>query len=340
VLAARPEGVTSALLPAFQSLQAAVEAGDDELAERILDGLRGRLASTGDHELADSFERILAGRALGRALVFELSSYEDEEGRGYRLVLRMSHVLGERLTLAFPPAILERLETAIAPDGTQSRRYDSRSVERFGEVVLAPGRAREVELGRYELPLGRALAVREQWSLRLHAAGEATWRGERYPVPNAPSPCCERERLAPFLPLAEVEPAELASYAAGEEVWMAPLIERTVRVAEERRLEALALLEPLVERWSSEDPERLEHVAPALRWLARVSDPGADWIAVLRSELATSAGSASSPERPRLDLPADRPAAPGGGGSADGPAERRPGGGADGFLAGRGEGLR
>ena len=68
------------------------------------------------------------------------------------------------------------------------------------------------------------------------------------------------------------EPAELARYASGATPWLPALLERAVRVAPERRGEALDLLAPLVE---TSTPAQIERLAPALRWLSGASDPEA-----------------------------------------------------------------
>ena len=120
---------------------------------------------------------------------------------------------------------------------------------------------------------------------------------------------CEFEAVAPFFPIAPVEPAELARYAGRDGLVLAPLLERAVRIAPERRAEALELLRPLV---ADMDDERLTLVAPALRWLSRrgrgTNDPRA-W-RLWMAELDTSGGLAgelgTGPEP--LDLPADPPA--------------------------------
>jgi len=74
-----------------------------------------------------------------------------------------------------------------------------------------------------------------------------------------------------------------------------------VRIAPERREEALDLLTPAVLRLGRERPERLEACAPALRWLARTGRQGnapSAWTAWFEARQASAEDAGRS-----LDLP-------------------------------------
>jgi hypothetical protein len=290
------------LAPAFRALEAAVVGGEDARARRVLAGILAR-GPTGDVlELARAFERVLDGRDLVRSLDLRLALEPDAEREGrMRVLLFASHGGTESLRLRLPPGSLEHLVVAVDARGIETRDLGSRIVDAVEELVLAPGRTRRVELARYSVPLGRALAARDQWRLRLRS-GEVEVAGAAYPAADPSVAPCERTLVAAFLPSEPIEPAELARYLrATEELWTPALVERAVRIAPERREEALDLLAPVVRELAASDPERVAAATPALRWLARTGAPGRSarewsrWLA-LRAEPAV--------ERPDLDLPA------------------------------------
>ena len=282
--------VHPAFLPAFDALQAAVDDGEDELARRILAGILARRPPAGLIEFARGYERILDGRAVLEDLELRLvSEAVGGSDRDFRLVLEASHGRASELVLHLPPTNLRHIVVGIDPHGGESRHLSTEVISALAELTLPPGEVLRHPILDYELTAGGALAVRERWSLEPRA-GEVEVDGRWLPAQNPRVAPAERTVLASFLPRAPVEPAELVRYAARPEaVHMPPLIERTVRIDPERREEALDLLAPLVADLAEADPERLETIAPALRWLSRSVYPGthpqawADWFAARRT---------------------------------------------------------
>ena len=319
------------LLPALEALRAAVVDGEDETAEAILAGLRARAPADPEVErLLAGFERVLEGRRLVRsldlALRLEPATPSAPRGDGaepraggpagapavprFRLVLDASHGRPEPLTLRLPPATLERLVVALDPRGLQTKSFETRNVPELSELTLAPGAVRSLTLLDYELSTGAALAAREEWRLRLHSGSVAAGEAE-LPASRIASATCEHVVLAPFLPAAPVEPEVLAAYVQRDEVWLPALLERTVRIAPGRRVEALELLLPVVEGLARERPERIDELAPALSWLLRVTEGGDGVLEALRSRAWGDGGEggpldATPDRRGGLELP-DRP---------------------------------
>ena len=315
-----PTRVRPSLEPAFNALRGAMEDGDDEYALGILDGLRVR--ARGDEELLkvlDSSERILKGRRLVRALNLNLrvepagiGKVGEVPARRFRLLLDVAHGRTDTLVLSLPPGTLERLTVSIDALGSQSKSYQTEALDLFEGLAIEPGRTETVELLTYNVPYGGQVAVRDQWDLQL-LSGEVRRGDEAYPAMRVGVQRCERVSIAPYFPQEPLEPSVLLEYIAGEEIHGPPLIERTVRIDDARREEALELLAPLVEDLERDDPERLAEIAPALRWLARVVEPGTEWGDVLskparrpatRSPLDIGQRPTSSqPPTEKLDLP-------------------------------------
>jgi hypothetical protein len=309
--------------PSLEALRAAIQDGEEELAAQILEGIRARAPRDPEVlRLVAGFERILEGRELVDRLRLGLRLEELEGGAeagDFRVLLDAEHDLGEPLMLSLPPARLERLVVSVDAQGLQAKAYESRSVDAFDALELDPGVARHVELCRYQLELGAALAVREQWALRPRS-GSITLEGRDLPAMRVHVEVCEQTRLAPYLPAAPVAPEVLIEYTQRPEISMPALMERSVRVDPARRLETLRLLLPVVRRLAREDPGRLEAIAPALRWLARLSETPRSWAALLERRIAEAAGEPSAGSE--LELPA-RPRTPAGRPNLDLPREIR-----------------
>ena len=156
----------------------------------------------------------------------------------------------------------------------------------------------------YELPLGRALAVRERWRL-VTRSGEVQSDGQRFPAAAVNVAGCARERASPLL---AARPDAAAEFVAELEDAGHPstraLLEAALAIPPDEREAALAALAPLIAELARRDPERVLAAEPALRWLTENRDLGADPAAWARY-LANRSGSESN-DHPRLDLP-DRP---------------------------------
>jgi len=321
------------LLPALDALRAAVADDEDDTARAILNGLRARAPRERSVQgLLDAFERVLQGRALVRSLELDLASERvtPPEGQAapdqdapappprFRLVLEAHHAQPEPLTFRLPPAVLEHLVVAIDPRGVQTKSLEERPLAAFDELTIEPHTTLRLPLFEYDLPLGGALALRDQWAVRMHA-GSVIAGSEELPAARISSALCEQTVLAPFLPHQPLEPSVLAEYVQREHVYLPPLLERTVRIPSERRDEALSLLAPIVERFQRERPTRLQEILPALSWLLHSTDGGDDVVSTLLAR-GWEAGRGKAASAGDLVLPDGRRAAPPDAGSAAAPS--------------------
>jgi len=274
--------------PQLEALTAAIEEGDDGVARRIAASLRARLAVEAvrgvegtDHaqELLEGFERVLKGRLLVDALELELVDRLLPSGDAVRIVLRARS--RRRVALRPSGAQLRVHRMSLSPEGKESRAVRTIAVADLGELPLDDGWV-EVPLDTFATTIpSNALGARTRWTLEL-LAGDVLEEDVPYPAQDVRVAGAERVDLAPFLPNLPVEPQELVAYAQRDELAMPPLLERTVRIAPERREEALDLLTAEVEGMTAEQIARL---VPTLRWLSRTGLPGRDplaWRAWLR----------------------------------------------------------
>jgi hypothetical protein len=303
-VAVEGERLAEATLTALRAIEATVRSGDDPAARAMIVRLRQRTTEERVLDLLDGFERVLEGRRRIAQLDLALDSVPEPEEPGlFRLRLLVTTRADEPATLRLPPGSLRRLLIGIDPEGLESRLLDSYTAEGLEEVLVEPGETTVVDLNVYSIPQGRALCVRERWELELRS-GEFEQAGVSYPAAPPPVAPCERVQRAAFLPTDAVDPAELLAYLEREEdPYLPALLERAVRIATGRRDEALELLAPAVARLAEERPERVVAAAPALRWLTRSRDPGADpaewadWLAEWQEHRAPRA------PRPELEVP-------------------------------------
>lgn len=292
---------------AFQALRSALAQGEDEVAAGILARLRRGALSARERELVEGAERVLAGRALVRTLELELVSEPvPGESASFRLVLRARSQASAGVRLRLPPCDLKRRRTTMDARGVEGLDYESRASSALAKLELEPGVERRVEILSYELPLGRALAVRERWRLETRS-GEIESAGAVYPAAAVRVAGCERERLSPLLDPAPATSTDLAERLAAETPPRArELLELALRTPRADVEACLAELAPLVERLAAEAPERVQASEPALRWLTQNRDLGPDagaWARYLTARVA--AGDASDAAPPGgLDLPA------------------------------------
>lgn len=282
-----PAQVSPANAAIFVALQGALEDGEDQLARSIVASLRARPLTPREDELARSAERVLDGRALVRSLDLELVSEPADlaGGTAYRLVLCARSSARVPVVLSLPPADLKRSRSAIDADGLEGLEFESRTTRALENLELAPSEERRIELLAYELPLGRALGLRERWRCQTRS-GEIRSGGEVFPAARVEVRGCERERLSPLVAGAPAAPAELLSLLEGPEPASSrALLDTALRIDPALRPETLRLLAPVVERLAFESPERVEASEPALRWLTGNRDLGRDprgWAAYLR----------------------------------------------------------
>ncbi len=285
----------SELAAVFARLVAAIEAHANDEAQRIVARLRLFDLDSDARRKLVGCERVLRGRAALEETHLRLVS-ELADGH---VTLTAEVSTPSTACVLRPSAPAVRLHwTTIYPTGEEERLTTTLAAPDLVELRLDPGDTRVVRLGRYPLPIGRALASRMRFDLEL-GAGEVEIEGQRYPAMHYRVEACEVVRLAPFLPSAAIDPAELVSYVRGNSFRIEALLERAVRIAPARRREALDALTPVA---LGLDRVRLTAIAPALRWLSGNARFGADaetwrsWFEARAAELASGA-------RPLLDLP-------------------------------------
>jgi len=259
-------------VPAFQSLEAALAAKDDELALRILTRIMARDPQGTALERARAFERVLEGRAWVACIELRLLALRvgDSDEWVVRLVAKNSN--DTALTLQGGPPTLRTYLLGVSPNGLEQRFSRSTPVDSLAHWKLPPGIETSVEVGRLDIPPGQALAVRALFFLEF-LPGKILREGELRPAASLPVARTEAVRLASFLPTEPVEPEELARYVREEMIRTPPLLERAVRIPLAQRARALDLLTPAALQLPSGE---LEKIAVALRWLSGESQIGAD----------------------------------------------------------------
>lgn len=289
----------------FALLKAALNAGDDEQAARLIAALDASELTREERAQLEGARKVLRGRALVADLELALASEElvDVPGR-FELVLRARNRNTAAVTLHLAPADLKRQRATIDARGAEGLELDSKLCTVLADLELAPGVESRVVLLSYELPLGRALALRERWRL-VTRSGEVRAEGQRYPAAAVTVAGCARERVAPLL---VADPAAGSAFAATLRGTARPsaraLLEAALAIPSAEREDVLTDLAPLVAELARTDPERIVAAEPALRWLTENRDLGAD-AGAWAHYLAHRSGSEAS-DRPRLDLP-DRP---------------------------------
>jgi hypothetical protein len=269
--------------PAFEALADAVRAREDRVARSILDALLARLALERPRAegvelagieraqaIASGYDRILTGRALLEGIALELVTVVVPATSSVRVVLRASSTHATEAALRPGPGTLRVHQTSLAPNGAEMHSVWTTHVAGVERVHVPAQGTTDVPLGSFPLAVpADSIAVRVEWDLLLRS-GEVLVGEEAYPASDIQVREAALERLAPVLPDAPVDPAELARYASGATPWVPALLERAVRVPRERREEALEALAPLV---ASGTEAQLERLAPALRWLSGERDP-------------------------------------------------------------------
>lgn len=272
------EGIAARYEPSFLAVQGALDDRDVASAEAVLKRLRSQLereASSGGGdvagearaamELADGFERIVEGRKRLAALDMGLELAPDPDGGpNHELFLVVTSAWDGPLQLEPGPANLVLARSQVDQAGRQATMSRTLTLDAL-RPEIAPGEAERISLGSFPSRVsGDALAERLVFRLEVRA-GEIIEGKERYPAQRYAVPPLEYVGLAPFLPTAALDPAELANYLQRPEPASAPIMERAIRILPARRGEALGLIRPLVERATELEFQRM---APALQWLA------------------------------------------------------------------------
>lgn len=295
VFAAPTELDDAQLRGVFQDLVNALDAHADEEARRIVARLDTLALDEVSRRRLEGCKRILFGRQVVGDTQLELEA-ELADGQVKVSVAVTAPDVDCVLRPGAPALRLQR--TTMFPSGEEDRFVTTRLAPELERLELRRGSESTLELGTFELAIGRGLASRLRFDLDL-GGGVVEVDGQDYPAMHYSIQPCEVVRLASFLPSAAVEPSELARYVSVSRIRRAALVERAVRIAPSRRNEALDLLAPIVVEL---DRVRIEEIVPALRWLGGNVRFGADpqaW----RTWFETRAELLAVPLRPELDLP-------------------------------------
>lgn len=286
--------------PAFAALREAMDAHQDEEARRIVERILARRPDARTRAHAETFVRILDGRALARDLELTLvpSSIPADLGK-VRLELVARHPRPETLVYRGGPATLRVLLTGIDVQGSEQRVSRALALPALARLEVPAAGTTVVDLGEYEVSGTGNLALQADWEIVLRA-GTLTLGREDYPANELPVRPAATVRLADWLPGAPIPARALADYVASGGRALPAILERAVRVDLQAREQALdALSGPALELPAPE----LTRLVPALRWLSGRREMGFDpeaW----RAWFASRARDRSKPgERPALELP-------------------------------------
>ncbi|MCK6446275.1 MAG: hypothetical protein L6Q99_07780 [Planctomycetes bacterium] len=299
----------AAFEPAFDALSAALADGDEAAARAILARVRALRPVGPALEVADAFERILDGRAAARALELRLlvrggapanvtpgAPRADGPRKPRRLALAAVSSHPTAVKLYASAARLESSLFGVDVRGFEHRSAHTRSIDQLGELELSPDDPELLDVAEFDVPFSNELAVRSRFELVL-VQPEIEIDGRRLPLSTLVVAPCEVDVLAPFLPTAAVEPAELARYLERPGFGLPAALERAVRIAPDRRDEALDLVAPVLARMNRMD---LERATPCLRWLSGDRERGANPDSWRAWALERSRANQPTPE---LDLP-------------------------------------
>jgi hypothetical protein len=304
----RTAGPEVARLPAeleepFASLRSAVAAGEDQTAAGILARLLALELDGPTRELLLSYERLLRGRELASQVRLRLFCEPDSartDGSAVWVWLGVAHELPEDLALSMPAARVGQVLEGIDEQGLFQVQAHNQPAEIPAGLRIPPGFEAQIDLGRFELPLGRGLAVQSEFRVALPAV-ELDYRGRQHLVRLASVPPARAQRVAPRLPPVALEPEFLLDYLRGSNVFTPALVERLVRIPQERREEALERV--LASAFQVDRAVFERRYAPVLRWLSGAREQGKDQRAW---ESWAKARSQADPDARagRLELPA------------------------------------
>lgn len=289
---------------AFAELSSALRAGDDELARSILAYASARGPRGAALEIAERFARRLEARARVARLELTLEEAPSGAADGIKVELVARNLGEERAELRSPGAALDHRIVGLTPDGVEQRRGQRLFVDALDRLVLRAGEERRISLGSFPAPMAGYIALRGEWRLSA-ATGLVRIDGLELQADELRIAPLESTRLDPRLPAAPIEPRNLVEYVRRGAPSMPSFLERAVRIAPERRAEALDLLAPaLLERPQLE----LARAAPVLRWLSgeSVGDGFGEDAQRWRAWLIERGAPAETSPATELELPAER----------------------------------
>ncbi|MCE9594947.1 MAG: hypothetical protein K8S98_12225 [Planctomycetes bacterium] len=263
----------AAFEPAFTALSAALAANDEPNARAILARVRALRPDGPALDVVEAFQRILDGRAASREIELRLvvrGSKDGKSGRHLALAAVSSH--GTPVKICAAAARLEASLYGVDVRGYEHRSAFTQPIDELAELELEAHDPRLLDLAAIDVPISNELAVRARFRLVLVQA-QLEVDDRRLPAATLTVAPCEVRELANFLPTDPVEPAELARHLEKPGFGLPAAIERAVRIAPERRGEALELCTPVLARMNRVD---LERAAPCLRWLSGDLERGGD----------------------------------------------------------------
>jgi hypothetical protein len=261
--------------PVLEMVIAALEDGEEVVAESALRRLLARQPTGRALEIARGLERILDGRRLASTLDLSLEAVEEGEVNGRYTLTLIARQHGETEVVFRPGAArLRESLVVVNPDGHEHRNLKRLGIPFPEELRIPPEGEVRLVLVDVQLPAPPgllAVAVRLRFTFLPGRFVEPD--GRLLPAQSVEVKDVELVRLASFLPTAPVDPAELEAYVREGQIFVPSLMERAVRIPPSLREEALDLLAPHIEAMSLVE---LELLIPALRWLSRTVRPAGD----------------------------------------------------------------
>jgi len=250
--------------PSLLAANEALVAGDEELARAILAYARARRPAGAALATLERLDAALAGRAIARTVRLELRARSVPGADRARVELVGRNDGDAPVLVECSGASLDCFTVSLTTEGAEQRAQQRLIVDALDRLVLEPGRETRVSLGEFPAVTRGCVAVRGSWKL-TPASAVARVNGLEIPAQEIQAHSNDWVLIDPRFPAGPITPQELADYVRRGAPSMAGLLERTVRVAPERRAEALDVLAPvLVERPLLE----ITRAAPVLRWLS------------------------------------------------------------------------
>jgi len=284
--------------PLFDELSAALERRDEPLARRLLARAFALQPRGAARERAESFRAVVEGRSTSSGVALALETLPAEAADEYRVFLTAHHELGETVHLRLPGSALDFTCIGVLPSGIENRSKRRVMSDALENLQIESGVRARVPLATFSVRCGGMMAVQARWELAARD-GILVLGSRELPAKDLAASGCALVRLDPRLPASPVDPVEFTRYVERGAPSLAALLERAVRVEPARRRETLDLASA---RLRALPDAELERLAPALRWLADLSEPpvgGEAW----RTWLEARARAAAEAPRPALDLP-------------------------------------
>ncbi len=275
---------------------AEAKARQDEIAIRTLSGeLPSAESVAAALRVADGFGKVIDGRSRMEAIDLRVALERRPGTEMVDLLLVAKSSWPEPLVLSPGLGGVEVLRASLEPrTGIERRESSIQVVEEGTRLKLPPGE--EVRMTLLELPIEvpvGAIATRMEAFVYFNA-GSVSDAGRVLPMRTEDLPRAKRTDLAGWVPGSLVEPSELSGLVGRGDAPLPAILERAVRIAPDRRDEALDRLGKVVQTLPIES---FEAVVPAVRWIVGTNQFGRDekrwrdWL-IERYETRAAAGEA------------------------------------------------